>query len=172
MRFWQRYATDPEWKDFFRNRKRILASLASKYGVSEKEQKKEKLIPYWHTPSKLMEQRTKSKSFLRWLYKWFYQDTSEQAHLSNSGIFVVAPFLLADVVGGEDQEITETYAIKQYHYLHVSRTCIVTLAIATEISTFFNLDNNSQLAYLWTMFSEHVPEAKDMYEQRYRGLLH
>lgn len=170
-RFEEKFAKDPEWRDFFKVRKKGLDTTGLVLGISDKEQKSPSLIQRWWTPSQLKDEPTKSRQFLRWLYKWLYEDTSEQAHLSSSGMVMVAPFLLAEIAGGQDQELVESRIIKQYHFIHVSRTAFTTLAIATEISTFFKLDNGSQIGYLWRVFAEHSDEAKEMLAQRYEGML-
>lgn len=165
-----RFAGDPEWKDFFRSQKEANERLSARLEITETEQKTPSSVPYWWTPSAIKDEPTASRSFLRWLYKWFYQDTSEQAHMSSSGLFMVAPMLLADIVGGEEQHAVNEYVRRMYHYLHFSRTAFFTLAIMTEVNHFFGLGNDAAIGYLWKMFSENSPEAKDMFGQRYEKL--
>jgi hypothetical protein len=171
QRLRQVYGKHPMWTEYLKHRKILLEHRAEALGLSAEEQRESEAIPYWGTPSYLRDQKSASRSFLRWLYKWFYEDTSEQAHLSSSGLMYVAPFLLADIVGGEDEEITKSYVQKQYHFLHFTRTATVVLAIMTEINAKFGLQNERQLAYIWAILREHVPEAEDLFKKRYEEML-
>ena len=45
----------------------------------------------------------------RCLYKWLYIDTSAQAHLSAGGLFMLASFLLADLIEGSGERIGAEY---------------------------------------------------------------
>jgi hypothetical protein len=84
---------------------------------------------------------------------------------------VVSPFLVAELVGGQSQEIVEGRMIHQYRFHQFSRTALVTLAIATEIDCYCNLGNREVISYLWALFSEHAPESKEMYRARYEAKL-
>ena len=48
---------------------------------------------------------------------------------------------------------------------------MLVLAIATEIDAQFKLDNHTAIAYIWRILIEHAPDAKDMYESRYKAIL-
>jgi len=148
-----------------------LDELVPLFRITEKEKKIVKLIPYWKHPGDLKGEPTTSRTFLRWLDKWLYGDTSAQAHLSFGGLFVVSPFLVAELVGGQSQEIVEGRMIHQYRFHQFSRTALVTLAIATEIDCYCNLGNREVISYLWALFSEHAPESKEMYRARYEAKL-
>lgn len=114
-----------------------------------------------------MEKKGPNREFLRWLYKWFYKDTSEQAHLSSS-LMMLSPFLLAEIVGGANQQLVENRLILQYHYQQVGRTTILCLAILSELNNKFSLGHDSDVAYIWTIFENYSAEAKDLLDQRYR----
>jgi hypothetical protein len=170
-KFKTEFSRDPEWQPFFQNFKRGLETLIPLLGISAEEQKDPSLIPYWKHPGELKDEKTKSRPFLRWLDKWLYGDTSAQAHLSFGGLFMVSPFLVAELVGGQSQEIVEDRMIHQYRFQHFSRTAFVTLAIVTEIDSYCKLGNRAAISYLWTMFAEHASEGKEMYRKRYEALL-
>jgi hypothetical protein len=165
------YRDHPEWTEYLEHRKRLVERNAEVVSLTAEEEQNPKLIRYWGTPTHLMKQQTTSRDFLHWLYDWFYKDTSEQAHLSSSGLMHVTPFLLADVVGGEDEEITKNYVQKVYHFQHFSRTATVVVAIMNEINAKFALENDRQIAYIWAMLREHVPEADDLFKKRYEKML-
>ncbi|MFY9911043.1 MAG: hypothetical protein WCF22_12965 [Candidatus Sulfotelmatobacter sp.] len=169
-KFKSEYSNAREWRPYFTNAKRGVDFYGQLFGVTAKEKRKPSLIPYWKHPFELKDEKTPSRPFLRWLDKWLYGDTSAQAHLSFGGLLPIAPFLVAELVGGQSQEVVENYMIHQYRFHQFSRTGLVVLAIATEINQYCHLGNDGQVAYLWKMFVEHVPEGKDMFKARYERM--
>ena len=169
--FKTRFSRDPEWKPHFRNVKSVLDEMIHRFGITEAERKNPQLVPFWRTPTQLMDEPTESRPFLRFLDKWLYCDTSAQAHMSFGGLAMVGPMLVADLIGGEREEWVRKRIIVQYHFIHFSRTAIVTLAIASEIDAYFRLGNSSVASYLWNIFAEYSAEAKDMIHERYEKRL-
>jgi len=166
-----RFGQDPEWNDFFANRSRILAVMADFLGITPEQRHDLRLIPWWGTPTQLMRRKTQSQAFLKWLYQWFYQDLSRTAHLSSSGVYRIAPFVLAEIVGGREKEIVDSHVIQTFRFTQISRLALTALAIMTELSTHFSLGNFDSVSYLWRAFSDQVPEGKDMFDQRYKTLI-
>lgn len=167
----ERFGDDPEWSDFFANRGRILDAMAAFLSLTQEEQQKISLIPWWGTPTQLMRKKTQSQAFLKWLYEWFYQDLSREAHLSSSGVYRIAPFVLAEIVGGREKEIVDSHVIQIFRFTQISRLALIVLAIMTELSTHFSLGNFDSVSYLWQILSDQVPEGKDMFDQRYKSLI-
>jgi len=170
-KLYSRFGNDPEWDEFFTNRGKLLTGMAVFLGLTPQEQKHLKLIPRWGTPTQLMRQKTPSKLFLEWLYLWFYQDTSRNAHLSSSGLYMISPFVLAEIVGGYEQKIVDSHIIEIFRFTQISRVALTVLAILTEVSTHFRLGNYESITYLWQIFAEHAEEGKDLYAQRYKTLI-
>jgi hypothetical protein len=169
--FRTRFANDPEWKQHFRNVKGVLDGMVRRFGITDEECKKPELISFWKTPYQLKDEQTESRPYLRFLEKWLYGDTSAQAHMSFGGLAMVGPMLVADLIGGEREQWVRKRIILQYHFMHFSRTAIITLAIASEIDAHFRLGNSSAASYLWSIFAEYCAEAKDMFDHRYGALL-
>jgi len=169
--FKTQFSKDPEWRQHFANVRKVLDDLVARFGITDAERMKPNLVPFWKHPFELKDEHTQSRSFLRYLEKWLYGDTSAQAHLSFGGLAMVGPFLVADLVGGQDEELVKNRIIHQYRFKHFSRTAIVTLAIATEIDSYYRLGNERVAGYLWNIFAEYAAEAKEMLELRYEGLL-
>ena len=163
-----RFGKDSGWRDYFENVEKLLEAMSRDTPISAPEEKKPKLVPFWKHPFDLSEEPTKSRPYLRYLNKWLYGDTSAQAHLSYGGLVKVAGFLTADLIGGEHQEFTERRTIQHYRFQQISRTAVITLAIATEVDSYCRLGNGERIDYLWTVFSEYVAEAKEMWDLRYR----
>jgi hypothetical protein len=176
QRYRTTYKNDPEWRLYFE-----AAENASKVSIpllklTEDQQRNPSTIRYWKHPGELKDEPTSSRKFLRWLYKWLYIDTSAQAHLSAGGLFVLAPFLLMDILEGSAEplsaeELSKRREYRSYHFLHFSRTIFTVLAIATELDARLQLGYQEAVTYLWTIIREHVPEGREMYERRYSALL-
>lgn len=164
------FSRDPEWLPYFENVKSFLSNMEQALQITKNERDNPKTIPYWKHPFELKDEQTASRPFLRYLNNWLYQDTSAQTHLSCGGLIMISPFLLADLVGGQDQELVEGRAMPQYRYLHITRTVIVTLAIASEMDAYFRLRNEEKLKYIWNILTEHSEEAKEMWQHRYEHL--
>jgi len=169
--FKTQFSKDPDWRQHFKNVKGVLDGMVSRFGITDAEFKDPSRIPFWKHPFKLKDEQTKSRQYLRYLEKWLYGDTSAQAHLSFGGLVMVGPFLVADIIGGQDEEWVKNRIIHQYHFRHFSRTAIVSLAIATEIDAYLRLGNAATASYLWNIFAEYSAEAKEMIQHRYERLL-
>ena len=91
--------------------------------------------------------------------------------LSFGGLLRVGLFLVAHVVGGQKQQFVEDRIIQQYRFQHISRTAIITLAIATEIDVNLKLGYKESEQYLWNVFADYAIEAREMFEHRYQQLL-
>ncbi|MGA8214782.1 MAG: hypothetical protein WB799_14395 [Candidatus Sulfotelmatobacter sp.] len=144
--FKMQFSKVPEWKQHFKNVKKVLDDFIQRFGITAAEQKDPRLVPFWKHPFELKDEQTSSRPYLRYLEKWLYGDTSAQAHLSFGGLAMVGPFLVADIVGGKDEERVKNRTILQYHFRHFSRAAIVTLAIATEIDVYLKLGNAASAA--------------------------
>ncbi len=162
-----RFSKDPEWTNHFAAVEAALNNSAVRFKISPEQRQNPKSIDYWGTPTQLKDKPTKSRQYLRYLTKWLYGDTSAQAHLSFGGMLKVAPFILA-AVGGDAEEMVKNRTIHQYRYQAISRSSIIALAIGTEINNHYHLENEAQVDYLWTIFSEYSAEGKEMYEARYK----
>jgi len=171
QKFKTHFSSDPTWKQHFINLAENLSMMVSAFGITPEQEQDPSSIKYWKHPGELKDEQTASRHFLRYLDKWLYADTSAQAHLSFGGLIPVAVFLVADLVGGQPQQFVEERIIQQYRFMHTSRTAVVTLAIATEIDVYHKLGYKDDALYLWSVFAEHVEEAKEMFKHRYEERL-
>lgn len=164
-----RFARDQLWKQYFKGADSLIEIGIRYLGITKEEIRNPKLIPYWKHPYELKDEKTRNRPFLRYLEKWLYADTSAQAHLSSFGLGVASPFLMADLLPDHTENLLANRP--QYHFKEFSRTAIVTLAIATEINAHFKLGNDNAAAYLWNIFADYTPEAREMLQHRYNSLL-
>jgi hypothetical protein len=161
------FSGDAEWRPHFDDVEATLVSIVKLYGITLEQQANPKLVPYWPTPTQMMKRQTPCRPFLRYLEKWLYRDTSAQTHLSFAGLFRTALFLPAEIEVPEDRRSDRERALHIYRFQQISRIAILFLAVATEIDRYFRLNNNSAIDKVWHIFSESVPEAKEMFELRY-----
>lgn len=139
QKFKTEFSNINDWRPFLQGYRTSLDNMVPRLGITASERKNKKLVPYWKHPFDLKDGKTRSRGFLRWLDKWLYSDTSAQSHLSFGGLIRIAPFLAAEIVGGQDQELVESRVIHQYRFQQFSRTAVVVLAILTEIDTYCKL---------------------------------
>jgi hypothetical protein len=165
------FGSDPCWKDYFRTSKETLRQMADRYQIKSEEQKNPAVIPYWKTPTRLRDEKTACRNFLRYLETWLYRDTSAQAHMSFGGLFKVSAFLVAEILGKDAVEKVNDRPMKMYHFEQISRTALSFLAISTEIDTYCKLNNHEAIDYIWGIFSDYAPEAKELWELRYQNRL-
>jgi hypothetical protein len=169
--YFAKYGAELEWQPYLDSLK-DLQSLTEHYLPITTEQKNDpKGIPRWPPPSRLIKKNTASQPFLNYMHTWLYNDTSAQAHLNAVGLAQVGAFVLTSVAPEHMQRLIEERTIKQYTYVHFTRTMIVVLAIATEIDAYRNFANREAIERLWGLLSGFVAEAKDVYQQRYEAML-
>ena len=142
------FGNEAAWHPFLNGLQEVLDRWEGPCRITQAEKSNPKLITYWKTPTQLKMKPTKSREYLEYLDTWLYGDISAQAHLSFGGLMKVTPMLLAEIVGGQRQDEIENRVVLQYHFLQSSRTAIVTLAIATEIDSYFKLGNSERILML------------------------
>jgi hypothetical protein len=80
-------------------------------------------------------------------------------------------FLLKDRASGEIRRQIETRTFHEYKARRFWRTIVPLLGIISEIEMFGNFKNKEQAVKVWTLLSAYNPDAKDIYEMRYRASL-
>ena len=163
------FSGESEWKDYFNVVDDELRKIVEYMKITDEEVKNPKLIPYWKHPFKLKNEQTKSRDYLRYLDKWVYWELSAQSHLSFAGLLRAWPVLLANDVGGEAKQMVDDRFLPQFRGHAMGVMAVIVLAIATEIDSHCKLGNSQAADYLWIMFGEYMPEAKEMYELRYQN---
>ena len=162
------YGNDVEYEGFLESLDAQIDHMAEVFQITPEEQDNPTLVDYWKTPFKLAKRESKCRGYLQFLEKSIYRDVSAHAHLTFAGLQKISCFLVSDLLGDAVPEEKRTRAMQSLHFQQVSRTAIFFLAVATEIDTYLKLGNHSSIDYLWVIFSEHVVEAREMYEFRYQ----
>jgi hypothetical protein len=171
-KFHNRYGTDPKWQTRFEAIRELQQRMERYLPITPEQKADPILIPYWRAPYKLMLKATTSKPFMEFLERWLYGETSTQAHLNAAGLFSVAEFVVSDLVPDEDErKMISNRNLETFKLRHFSRLLIMVLAIASEMNYFCQLKDRESLCQLWVMLGGYVPEAVDMYKQRYQAML-
>ena len=172
-RFHNRYGTEPKWQTRFEELRELQQKMERYLPIAPEQKADPTLIPYWRGPYKLMLNSTTSKPFMEFLDEWLYGETSAQAHLNAAGLFSVAEFVLSDLLPDEDERktISNNRNLDTFKFRHFSRMLTTVLAIASEINHFCQLKYRESLCELWVMLGGYVPEAVDVYKQRYQAML-
>lgn len=164
------FGNDAEYKAHIRNMDQLLIDLAGNLEISPDIRKDVRSLPYWPHPDKLKDLKSQSRPFLRHLNQWFYHDTSAQSHLTFGGLLEISFFFLAEHLGGEDQEMIEQRFLQQFRGQQMSRTMMVTLAIAAEADAYCKLGNNQKIRFIWPILADTFVEAKELWDKRYEEL--
>jgi hypothetical protein len=164
------FGNNPDYKAHIRNMDQMLIDLARDLEISPDLRRDASRFPYWPHPDKIQELRTKSRPFLRHLNKWFYHDTSAQSHLTFGGLLKISFFFLAEHLGGARQELIERRFLQQFRGQQMSRTMVLTLAIAAEADAFGRLGNNQRIRFIWPVLGDTFVEARELWDSRYEKL--
>lgn len=170
-KFYARFGTHPRWQSHFRELREWLEIMETYLAITPEQKADPAIIRYWHAPYRLMKAATKSRSFMQFLEKWLYGETSAQAHLSPGGLFSMGAFVFSDFAPENDRTTTTGRNLERFTFRHFSRTLTTVLAIASEIDNFCQLNNRETLARLWVLLAGYADEADDVYKERYQAML-
>jgi hypothetical protein len=164
------FSKDPAYRAHIRNIDELLTDLGKNLHLGQEEKKTPSLIPYWPHPDKLQDLPGRSRPFLRHLNKWFYHDTSAQSHLTFGGLLKISFFFLAELIGGDNQALIENRFLQQFRGQQMSRTLMITLAIATEADAYCRLQNKQVIRFIWAILADSFVEARELWDLRYSTL--
>jgi len=168
-----RYGSNPDWQDWFSDMQELVTMAETEFAITpEQKADPHKTILSWPHPHQLSEKVTASQNFLKFLHELLYGQTSVEAHLKAAGLATVAGILLADIAPEHHRKSVEDRMIHQYKFQHVCITVIALLGIISEIELQCKLNNKEQAVKVWERLAEHSEDAKDIYEARYKSLLH
>jgi hypothetical protein len=148
-KFYKRFGTHSKWQSHFQGLRELRETMEKYLSITPEQKANPKIIPYWYAPYRLMKETTQSTSFMKFLEKWLYGETSAQAHLNPAGLFSVGGFVLSDFAPENERTIIKGPRLEQFTFRHFSRTLTTVLAIASEINNFCQLNNKETLSRLW-----------------------
>lgn len=164
------FGSDPAYRKHITNLGSLLKDLGNGLRLTEAEKKEPRTFRYWPHPDTIADLPSKSRPFLKHLNKWFYHDTSGHSHLTFGGLLKVSMFLISENLDEIDRTLVENRFLQQFRGQQMSRTMMITLAIATEADAYCKLRNQEAIKYIWPIISETFVEARELWDLRYREL--
>jgi hypothetical protein len=173
-------ADNPDWQDWYTDMGETSTMAETYYKMTPAQladpiptpsNKGKAAIQSWPYPHSLCQRQSKCQDFLKLLNDLFYAEASAYAHVKPSALAVCGGMLLADIAPPHFQKVIEERTRHQFKFRHFCRVVIALLGIASEIEVQCNLNNKEQAKKVWERFSEHSPDAKDVFEARYKSLL-
>ena len=170
-KFYARHGTNPKWQEHFATLQEWLPRMEKYLSISPEQKANPALIKRWHAPYRLMKTTTKSQTFMEYLERWLYGETSAQAHLSAAGLFSIGAFLISELAPEFEREAMSSRNFEKYRFRHFVRTLVTVLGIASEVDTFCQLNNREALSRLWVTLGCYAEEADNIYKLRYQAML-
>jgi hypothetical protein len=162
------YGRNTTWKGKLAKLNASLEDLRVAYRISRRASRKLKSLPTWPIPSKMLREETflaRTKRFLEHLTLW-YRELSQDHHMSGGGIIRVYGKLLL-----EPTDNIRDKTLKDLKTSNVMLAIALVLAISTEVNDIGGFDRGERLAYLWSILTKNRPEARELFNLRYRTML-
>jgi hypothetical protein len=167
----KQYGNDPEWQPWLEDMQELTTMMETQLPLAADQKANPESILSWPHTHGLSEKPSKSQSFLQFLDKLMYGETSVEAHLKAAGLLTSAGILLMDIAPEEWRKKIEGRTIHQYKFRHMCRTVITLLGIVSEIEMYCKLNNTELAIKIWQRMAEYNADAKDVYEARYKSTL-
>ncbi len=161
-----RYGKEQDWIEWLEYFNKYLDSTRSLYGIPQDQTSNLKQIDYWPIPSQMIKkiEKPELKEYLQYLDDWFYKQFSQVAHLSLNGLIRIGEGLIPEL--GDMREPS----LKHLRSVCMFQNVTMLLAILTEMENILKYDLKERLLIPWKLV-ELWPEAKELYNKRYRGIL-
>lgn len=167
----------PGWKEWIDLQIKSLDLLIHDFNIPNGIVLKPKRVRYWLNPGKMVTYPADTalardnRKFFQYLNDVYYRELSSQAHggfrgLSNFGHAVMYNSLDKEEKGKLVNELFPTF-----RSIQISRTIIFSLSLLTEINYFFKFGLELRLLELWWRSGDHLYNAKEMFEVRYKHQL-
>lgn len=159
------YADDEEWATWLSDFAAFIERGRIEFGITDEEAaQSRKTLPYWPTPGQMKKDTSLApdrKAFLEFMEDWFYRALSSDSHLSMPGLARRAIPILEGHASLDD-----------YRSECVFVAATLSLALLSEVQMTMRWpDLTPRFEYLWTILAEHWPDARNVYERRYKGNL-
>jgi hypothetical protein len=159
-----RYGKEQNWVEWLENYKnKYIEPTRNLYGIPEDPTPQ---LKYWPIPSRMIKiiDNPELKKFLQYLDDWFYKQSSQVAHLSLNGLIRMGEGLIPD-----HGDIREPI-LKHIRSVCMFQNITLLLAVLTEMEYILKFGLKERLLLPWKMV-ELWPEAKELYDKRYQGIL-
>jgi hypothetical protein len=173
----RRYGGDPKWDAWIAGQRKMVAFLMETSGLTESEVRAAKP---WPTLGRYLRTAkgtppTEHQQFLRRLTYGFWQEYSGISHATFQGVLPIAAFFTPKDMPHEHRRIVEE-RVEVLIARHVPRVAAILLCTLTEVQAYFRFDRdqsariNQRLHQVWNALL-HVPEIKELYDERYVKLM-
>ena len=166
-----RYGSQAKWKPKLMQLQESLEHLRRAHRIFKREAENPRSIVYWPTAMQMLNPksdylRTRARRFLGHL-TLRYRNLSQDHHISGAGIIRVYAKLLIDERDERREPILEELKVN-----NVMLAVAIVLAIFSEINDICRFDRGQALAYCWGILAKNRDEAQEMYDLRYRRMVH
>lgn len=167
------YSNMPEWRPFLNRFKQSVQMGIEHLQLAPEEAKRpQDTIDYFPIGQRLLDAMGKSNQpFAKWLDKWFYDEASAVAHFTPLGMVKIAGYLLRDMASESDRKVIEEESMRKFKGFYYMMATIVVTAIASELEHQFHLKNRDQIVKIWQKIRIDFPDAREVCERRYDGML-
>lgn len=162
------YGSQSAWKGKLANLNAGLEDLRIAYRISPMASRKLTTLSKWPIPSRMLRDekfQARTKRFLEHLTLW-YRELSQDHHMSGGGIIRLYGKLLLEPTDSSRERV-----LKELKTSNVMLAIALVLAIATEVNDIGGFDRGQKLAYLWSIMTHNRPEARELFNLRYRAML-
>ena len=169
----QRYSSEQNWENILGSNVHLLSMLGELAKLTDAERATHSLIKRFPNPGRMHEQCTSSslKDYLIFLNDWYYKQSSQESHLSATGLITRA-FPQVLVHSGLIPEQSHQEHLDKARSSSVVTSVTLTVALLSEIQGVLKFPSIFQeLSYLWTLLGKHWKDPEDLYKRRYQSLL-
>ncbi len=168
------YGSDPTWAAWLDKMEGALNTGIPLLNIPPNKVANPQLIDWWPNPGKMPNYGLKqgllppNRQFMKYLNDWFYRDMSSHSHLSFYAIMKTGFLVLADLYDADTREKIREGPFPWFRSQQVIRTVTLLLALMSEIEKQFDFGVAPELLGLWDDVIKVQPEAKEIYDRRYR----
>jgi hypothetical protein len=171
----------PGYDIWISGREKSLQLLISEFNIPQEVIDNPERIEWWPNPGKMIRYRPKgqdktvplpdSRKFLQYLNDTYYGELSAQNHVSFRGLSTLGQMALHNTLSKEEQTDLEKHDFPTFRAMQASRTLLFSLSLLSELNYFFEFELDIRLLELWGILTGVMPEARSMFEIRYKALL-
>lgn len=172
----------PRWDAYIANRTEKLAKMEVVMKITPAEKADLNLIPRWPKMRQLRQRLRNSPAvlaYLEYLDDWFYDQLSSYSHGEPMGLGQMGLHFLGieelKAIAREDREGVERKLdekIVEFRTTQVWMAVTLIMSLISEIQVNFCYDIlKERLLYVWAVINEYSDISREVYEERYEGLL-
>jgi hypothetical protein len=170
-RYEQLYGEDAAWVEWIGAFREHSLQAMPLYRIKEEERDNLRLIDKWPLPGAMKSDNSLPadlRSFLTYLYDWYYKALSAQAHLSLPGLIMRSAALLPQ--HGED-EIERRARLDKQRSDNALVATVLMLSLVTEIEIEFQFGDAGRIMFVWAYLNEHFKLSEELWLRRAKDKL-